>query len=112
MLQRAQRASRAVHVCHLSQTSHPQNCCVPNIDPSPLSKWFLKSIGHNGLNNLLAAYPDKSAKAVCTFAYSPGPGHEPILFQGITDGKIVPARGPGDFGAFRPFLVVLNVSGC
>jgi inosine triphosphate pyrophosphatase len=62
------------------------------------SKWFLNSLGHEGLNNLLAAYADKSAKAVCTFAYSPGPGHEPILFQGITDGKIVPARGPTNFG--------------
>jgi inosine triphosphate pyrophosphatase len=62
------------------------------------SKWFLNSLGHEGLNNLLAAYADKSAKAVCTFAYSPGPGHEPILFQGITDGQIVPARGPTNFG--------------
>ncbi len=42
-------------------------------------------IGHEGLNNLLAAYPDKSAQAVCTFGYSPGPGHEPMLFQGITE---------------------------
>ena len=65
----------------------------------PSSKWFMTSIGHAGLNNLLAAYEDKSAKAVCTFAYSAGPGHEPILFQGITDGKIVPARGPPDFGS-------------
>jgi len=37
---------------------------------------------------------------VCTFAYSPGPGHEPILFQGVTDGKIVPPRGPTNFGEF------------
>ncbi|ETS76708.1 hypothetical protein PFICI_12095 [Pestalotiopsis fici W106-1] len=62
------------------------------------SKWFMKSIGHEGLNNLLVAYEDKSAKAVCTFGFSKGPGHEPILFQGITDGKIVPARGPAYFG--------------
>ena len=27
-------------------------------------KWFLEVIGHEGLNNMLAAYPDKSA--VCT----------------------------------------------
>ncbi|KXX81768.1 Inosine triphosphate pyrophosphatase [Madurella mycetomatis] len=66
--------------------------------PGPYIKWFLSSIGHEGLNNLLAAYPDKSAKAVCTFAYSPGPGHEPLLFQGVTEGKIVPARGPTNFG--------------
>ncbi|KAH8664326.1 putative ham1 family protein [Xylariales sp. PMI_506] len=66
--------------------------------PGPYIKWFMQSIGHEGLNNLLAAYEDKSAKAVCTFGYSAGPGHEPILFQGITDGKIVPARGPAAFG--------------
>lgn len=45
----------------------------------------MKSIGHEGLNNLLVAYEDKSAKAVCTFGFSKGPGHEPILFQGITE---------------------------
>jgi len=47
---------------------------------------------------MLAAFPDKSAQAVCTFAYCEGPGHEPIIFQGRTDGKIVPARGPTNFG--------------
>ncbi|TPX15146.1 uncharacterized protein E0L32_004704 [Thyridium curvatum] len=66
--------------------------------PGPYIKWFLGSIGHEGLNNLLAAYPDKSAKAVCTFAYSAGAGQEPLLFRGVTEGKIVPARGPPDFG--------------
>ncbi|KAI9796164.1 MAG: nucleoside triphosphate pyrophosphohydrolase ham1 [Candelina submexicana] len=55
-------------------------------------------IGNEGLNNLLMAYEDKSAQAVCTFAYSEGPGHEPILFEGRTLGKIVPARGPTTFG--------------
>lgn len=66
--------------------------------PGPYIKWFMKSIGHEGLNNLLAAYDDKSAEAVCTFGFSKGPGHEPILFQGKTEGKIVPARGPANFG--------------
>ncbi|KAK4645872.1 nucleoside triphosphate pyrophosphohydrolase ham1 [Podospora bellae-mahoneyi] len=66
--------------------------------PGPYIKWFLGSIGHEGLNNMLLAYKDKGAKAVCTFGYSAGPGHEPILFQGITHGKIVPARGPSNFG--------------
>ncbi|KAH7152539.1 inosine triphosphate pyrophosphatase-like protein [Dactylonectria estremocensis] len=66
--------------------------------PGPYIKWFLTSTGHEGLNNLLAAYTDKSAEAVCTFGYSQGPGHKPILFQGRCPGKIVPARGPPDFG--------------
>jgi len=66
--------------------------------PGPYIKWFLDALGHTGLNNLLSAYEDKSASAVCTFAFSAGPGEEPILFQGRTPGKIVPPRGPPDFG--------------
>lgn len=66
--------------------------------PGPYIKYFLTSLGHEGLNNLLAAYEDKSAFAVCTFAFCAGPGQKPILFQGRTPGKIVPARGPPDFG--------------
>ena len=46
------------------------------------SKWFLQALGHEGLNNLLMAYTDKSAQAVCTFAYCSGPGQEPIVFEG------------------------------
>ncbi|KKY29240.1 putative non-canonical purine ntp rdgb ham1 family [Phaeomoniella chlamydospora] len=66
--------------------------------PGPYIKWFLQKLGHEGLNKLLEPYSDKTITAVCTFAYSAGPGHEPILFQGRTDGKIVPARGPANFG--------------
>ncbi|GAW12624.1 Inosine triphosphate pyrophosphatase [Xylariales sp. No.14919] len=66
--------------------------------PGPYIKWFMKSIGHVGLNNLLAAYEDKSAQAVATFGFCKGPGQEVLLFQGRTDGKIVPARGPTHFG--------------
>ena len=46
------------------------------------SKWFLQALGHEGLNNLLMAYEDKSAQAVCTFAYCEGPEHNPIIFEG------------------------------
>ena len=73
--------------------------------PGPYIKWFLEKTGHEGLNNLLAAYPDKSAYAQCIFAFSPGPGQTPIVFDGRTPGKIVPARGPPDFGwdpVFQP----------
>jgi hypothetical protein len=49
------------------------------------SKWFMDSLGHDGLNKLLVGFEDKSAEAICTFAYSEGPGHEPIIFQGRTD---------------------------
>ena len=72
--------------------------------PGIYIKWFLEKTGHIGLNNLLMAYPDKSAYAQCIFAYSPGPGHEPLVFVGRTDGTIVPARGPLDFGWDPVFL--------
>jgi inosine triphosphate pyrophosphatase len=47
---------------------------------------------------LLQGFPTTAATALCTFAYSPGPGQDPILFEGRTEGNIVPARGPGHFG--------------
>lgn len=61
----------------------------------------MEALGHEGLNNLLAAYTDKSAEAVCTFAYCEGPGHEPIIFQGRTE-----VSAP-----FSPFNRLLTISG-
>lgn len=66
--------------------------------PGVYIKWFLEKIGHEGLNNMLAAYQDKSGYAQCIFSYSPAPDVEPLVFVGRTPGKIVPARGPLDFG--------------
>ncbi|KAF3925988.1 Nucleoside-triphosphatase [Dactylellina cionopaga] len=65
---------------------------------SQIRKWFMQGIGHSGLNKLLAGFEDKSAEAVCTFAFSEGPGFEPLIFQGRTEGKIVCPRGPPKFG--------------
>lgn len=48
--------------------------------------------------------------AVCTFAFSAGPGEEPILFQGRTPGKIVPPRGPPNFGMLLLFLILVACS--
>lgn len=73
--------------------------------PGPYIKWFLEKTGHVGLNNLLAAYEDKSAYAQCIFAFSRGPEHKPIAFVGRCPGRIVSARGPNDFGwdpVFQP----------
>ena len=47
-------------------------------------KWFLKALGVQEFHKLLAGFEDKSAQAVCTFAYCEGPGKEPIVFQGRT----------------------------
>ncbi|KAJ3038321.1 nucleoside triphosphate pyrophosphohydrolase ham1 [Rhizophlyctis rosea] len=73
--------------------------------PGPYIKWFLDSLGHEGLNKMLAGFEDKGATAICTFAYCAGPGKDVVLFEGKTEGRIVPARGPKDFGwdpVFQP----------
>jgi len=53
---------------------------------------------NTGLIKLLHGFDTNEATAVATFAYSPGPGVEPILFVGETLGRIVPRRGPTNFG--------------
>jgi inosine triphosphate pyrophosphatase len=49
------------------------------------------------LYNILAAYEDKSAKAVCTLAYIQSPHADPVLFTGECEGHIV-APESGQFG--------------
>ncbi|KAH7553183.1 hypothetical protein BM1_08156 [Bipolaris maydis] len=76
---------------------------LPFFNPHPFlpcyrSKWFMLSLGPLNLHKLLAGFDDKSAQAVCTFGYCEGPGHEAILFQGRTDGKLVESRGSTVFG--------------
>jgi hypothetical protein len=48
------------------------------------SKSFMESLGHEGLNKMLDGFEDRSAEAVCTFAFCRGPGEEPLIFQGRT----------------------------
>jgi inosine triphosphate pyrophosphatase len=53
------------------------------------SKYFLDALGLEGLNKMLDGFDDRTAEAVCTFAFCQGPGSKPILFQGRTKVKIV-----------------------
>ncbi|XP_068095999.1 inosine triphosphate pyrophosphatase isoform X1 [Hyperolius riggenbachi] len=74
--------------------------------PGPYIKWFLEKLKPEGLHQMLAGFEDKSAFALCTFAYSSGNLDEPVLlFKGKTPGHIVSPRGPRDFGwdpCFQP----------
>jgi ribokinase/non-canonical purine NTP pyrophosphatase (RdgB/HAM1 family) len=65
--------------------------------PGPYIKWFLQC-GHDGLNKMLAGFDDKSAYAQTVMAFTTGPGQEIELFDGRTDGTIVPPRGSLNFG--------------
>lgn len=66
--------------------------------PGVFIKWFLDSCGLEGLNKMLMGYDDKSAYAQTIVAFSPGPGHDPVMFEGRTMGKIVMPRGELAFG--------------
>lgn len=73
--------------------------------PGPYIKWFVNSIGLDGLVKMLNGFDDKSANAITTFGFCEGPGKEVLLFQGITTGQIVKSTGPTDFGwdsIFKP----------
>lgn len=73
--------------------------------PGPYIKWFVKSIGLDGLVKMLVGFEDKSANAITTFGFCEGPGLPVHIFQGITTGTIVNSSGPTDFGwdsIFKP----------
>jgi len=65
--------------------------------PGPYVKWFIDRIGVEGTYKLLDGFEDKRAVAMCIFAYGE-PGSEVRLFKGVGGGRIVPPRGPRDFG--------------
>lgn len=66
--------------------------------PGPYIKWFLEKCGHAGLNKMLDGFDDRSAYAHSIFAFTEGPNQPVHLLEGRTEGRIVPARGPKDFG--------------
>ncbi|XDV41851.1 hypothetical protein PO909_010643 [Leuciscus waleckii] len=73
--------------------------------PGPYIKWFLDKLKPEGLYKLLAGFEDKSAWALCTFAFCAGKEEPVQLFRGKTEGRIVEPRGPRDFGwdpCFQP----------
>lgn len=66
--------------------------------PGPYIKWFLEKCGHDGLNRMLVGFDDNSAYAQTVTAFTMGAGEEVHVFDGRTEGTIVAARGPTDFG--------------
>jgi inosine triphosphate pyrophosphatase len=66
--------------------------------PGPYIKWFLKSLGHEGLNKMLLGFEDKSAYALCIFALGDPQTGSIELFEGRCEGTIVMPRGEKYFG--------------
>ncbi len=65
--------------------------------PGPYIKDFLGKLGNRKLVKLLHGFKDKKAKAVCSIGYC-SPGKSPVIFEGVTYGKIVMPRGRSSFG--------------
>lgn len=80
--------------------------------PGPYIKWFLDGLGHDGLNKLLQGFDDNRAYAQTIIAFSPGPSKDVLLFEGRTEGRIVPARGSKDFGWDPIFEPTEDEQGC
>lgn len=78
--------------------------------PGPYIKWFLEKCGHDGLNKMLIGFNDNTAYAQTVFAFTLGPGYPVAVFDGRTEGKIVPPRGSLDFG-WDPIFEPLEGSG-
>uniref|UniRef100_A0AAQ4S0F7 XTP/dITP diphosphatase n=1 Tax=Gasterosteus aculeatus aculeatus TaxID=481459 RepID=A0AAQ4S0F7_GASAC len=53
--------------------------------PGPYIKWFLDKLQPEGLYKLLAGFEDKSAWALCTFAFCAGRDEPVQLFRGKTE---------------------------
>jgi XTP/dITP diphosphohydrolase len=66
--------------------------------PGALTKWFLRSVGNEGVLKMLSAYGDRSARAVCAVAVAAADGSVRV-FVGEVGGSVAhQARGSGGFG--------------
>ncbi|AWN81429.1 non-canonical purine NTP pyrophosphatase [Candidatus Cardinium hertigii] len=65
------------------------SCPSLNGLPGPYIKTFLAHIGLEGVARLLVSFPDKTAEARSTFAYTAGPNQPVKLFTGSMHGKII-----------------------
>jgi inosine triphosphate pyrophosphatase len=66
--------------------------CLNNGLPGTLIKWFVKTLGNEGMADLVSRYSDQSVIARCTIGYRDETG-ETHYFTGEVKGKIVAPRG-------------------
>lgn len=65
--------------------------------PGPLIKWFLKTIGNDGLVELCEKFENHKAQAKTIIGYAESP-KEIQYFEGVLEGKIVRPEGDDGFG--------------
>lgn len=68
--------------------------------PGALTKWFIGSVGSEGILRMLSNFEEREALAVCAVAVIGGPaGESPRVFEGAVQGKLSPEpRGESGFG--------------
>lgn len=73
--------------------------------PGPMSKYFEKTIGEDGILKLMSGIKDRQAYFKEVISYCK-PGQEPVLFTSITEGKIATEKkGTYGWGSDKIFLV-------
>lgn len=70
--------------------------CLPGL-PGPLVKWFLKTIGKQGIYEICKKFDNYRAKGVSIVGYMSETG-EKKFFRGEIDGIVVLERGDDGFG--------------
>src|SRR3990167_9629438 len=65
--------------------------------PGPLIKWFMKTVGNEGLYKMAEAFGNFNAEAKVIIGYSNSAG-EISFYEGNTKGTIVSPRGSAGFG--------------
>ena len=77
--------------------------CIKGL-PGPLVKWFLSSIGTEGIYELVKRYSDYRAQATCSVCYA-ADEKELFFFEGTVKGEIVKPDSNSNFSwdsLFRP----------
>lgn len=69
-------------------------CEALNGLPGPLIKWFLKTVGNEGIYKMVSAFGNNAVEAKAIIGYADGKGGAQY-FEGVIKGSIVVPRGEG-----------------
>jgi len=97
-LEEAQKHKKGVFV--VEDTGLYLDCL--NGFPGPLIKWFLKTLGREGIAKVVKAMGNDQAQAKCLVGFYDGTKTE--FFEGIMNGRIVYPKGESTFGWDPIFL--------
>ena len=78
--------------CNLMVEDTSLHLSCMNGFPGPLVKWLLKSVGAEGIYNMVVSFNNTDAEARCTIGYASQNG-DFHFFEGSIKGKIVSPRG-------------------